>query len=130
MMQALGIAVFASSILLMLAIAVVILPAVFSFRPFDYRKVGYRAGVLFALAMPLMMLGASLHDGHLSPVRLETVVEVFVMMLIGVLIASLISYVNYRGMRSLSATYAEREAALAERKRRREGRDDVERTQV
>lgn len=124
-MQVLGLVLIAVLVLIMLAVAVVLMP-VLLLRPFDYRKVAYRAGVLTVVAMMLVILGPALHDEHLSPLHLQSVLEVLGAMVIAALFGALIGYVNFRFLRKLSETYAMREETLVEREREKSRTRDGE----
>jgi uncharacterized integral membrane protein len=99
-MQTVGMIVFLLSVLVVLISAANTAPAILSFRPFDYHKVGYRSGLLFTTGIVLMVLGLSLYEGVLSHFRASAVLEVLGSMLVGALFALLISYVCYRFLRS------------------------------
>jgi hypothetical protein len=128
MMQAIGVAVIVLSGLLMVSIAAVLLPVVFTFRPFDYRKVSYRTGVLFVIMLPLAALGVALSDDDFSQLSVDAVLKIVLLVVISVLIALVGSYIGYRSLRSASEKLARRDAILAERRRQREAGGDGGRT--
>lgn len=125
-MQAIGIIFTLLIMLVLIAVTIIVMSVILPFRPFNYRNVAYRVGVLSVVAMILVVLGPMLDDGYLSPLRLQNVLEVLGLMVGAALFGAFIGYINFRFLRKMSDLYAKREEALAERKREKSRTRDAE----
>ena len=89
-MQALGILFLSIMTLSIIVMGVILLPAIFSFRPFDVQRVFSRSRLLLIAAMTSMMIGLSFLERTLSPLTMAALLELIGVILIGNLFAVLV----------------------------------------